>query len=129
MKFCSDVLNRVWTPKIKMFSDVYIRVGTPHIEMCLDLHTRVGTTHIEMCSDVHTKVGTPHIEMCSDVHTRVGTPHIEIPRCSYWGGDTAQISKLMRWDGWVGGWVYYSDNNATSWLHLASWNLPDSQLD
>ena len=23
----------------------------------------------------------------------------------------------------------YSDNNATSWLHLASWNLPDSQLN
>ena len=42
---------------------------------------------------------------------------------------------LRRWDGSVGcgfyvvgGWVYYSDNNATSWLHLASWNLPDSQL-
>ena len=73
MKFCSDVLNRVGTPKIKMFSDVY------------------------------TRAGTPHIEMCSDVRTRVGTPHIEILRCSYWGGDIAQISKLMRWDGWVGG--------------------------
>ena len=29
--------------------------------------------------------------------------------------------------GWVGGWVVYQDNNATPWLHLASWNLPDSQ--
>ena len=28
--------------------------------------------------------------------------------------------------GWVGGWFH--QNNATSWLHLASWNLPDSQL-
>ena len=26
---------------------------------------------------------------------------------------------------WVGGWFH--DNNATLWLHLASWNLPDSQ--
>ena len=29
--------------------------------------------------------------------------------------------------GWrVGGWC--QENNATLWLHLASWNLPDSQL-
>ena len=27
--------------------------------------------------------------------------------------------------GWVGGWS--SDYSTTSWLHLASWNLPDSQ--
>ena len=32
------------------------------------------------------------------------------------------------WWGWVGGWVVLSGNNTTSWLHLASWNLPDSQL-
>ena len=41
------------------------------------------------------------------------------------------IVKLMRWDGWVvGGWVVgnYSENNATLWLHLTSWNLSDSQL-
>ena len=25
-------------------------------------------------------------------------------------------------------WWSQSENNATSWLHLASWNLPDSQL-
>ena len=30
--------------------------------------------------------------------------------------------------GWVAGWVVYQSNNATLWLHLASWNLPDSQL-
>ena len=50
------------------------------------------------------------------------------------------IHELGWWvGGWVGGWVgvwvgglwvvgNYSENNATSWLHLASWNLPDSQL-
>ena len=27
--------------------------------------------------------------------------------------------------GWVGGWP---QNNSTSWLHLVSWNLPDSQI-
>ena len=25
-------------------------------------------------------------------------------------------------------YYYQYDNEATSWLHLASWNLPDSQL-
>ena len=28
----------------------------------------------------------------------------------------------------VGGGVVLSGNNTTSWLHLASWNLPDSQI-
>ena len=28
----------------------------------------------------------------------------------------------------VSGWTVLSGNNTTSWLHLASWNLPDSQL-
>ena len=28
----------------------------------------------------------------------------------------------------MGGWMILSGNIATSWLHLASWNLPDSQL-
>ena len=28
--------------------------------------------------------------------------------------------------GWVGGFMI--ENNATLWLHLASWNLPDFQL-
>ena len=30
--------------------------------------------------------------------------------------------------GWAGGWVVLSGNNNTSWLHIASWNLPDSLL-
>ena len=42
------------------------------------------------------------------------------------GGSVAQamwwVGRLRRLCG------NYSDNNATSWLHLASWNLPDSQL-
>ena len=41
-----------------------------------------------------------------------GTPHI------------SNYRSVLR----VGGWVVYQDNNATPWLHLASWNLPDSQL-
>ena len=54
------------------------------------------------------------------------------------GGDTAQKDRTDEKDrgghrtsaagGWVGGWVVYQSNNATLWLHLASWNLPDSQL-
>ena len=70
------------------------------------------------------------------------------------GGDTAQkdrtdvkdrgghrTSAAGGWPGgwpggWVAGWVggrvggrvVFQGNNATLWLHLASWNLPDSQL-
>ena len=31
---------------------------------------------------------------------------------------------------WVGGWLggHHLHNHTTSWLHLASWNLPDYQL-
>ena len=45
----------------------------------------------------------------------VGTPH--------------EIAKNR--GGWVavgGAWVVLSGNITTLWLHLASWNLPDSQL-
>ena len=28
----------------------------------------------------------------------------------------------------MGGWPIIGGNNATSWLHLTSWNLPDFQL-
>ena len=56
------------------------------------------------------------------------------------GGDTAQNSKMCEKQGGghrtirltsvlrVGGRVVFQDNNATRWLHLASLNLPDSQL-
>ena len=94
--------------------------------MCSDVQNRVGTPHIKMCSDVRNKVGTPHIKMCLHVLTRVGTCQlVYLIRCSNYGGDTAQDR------GCLGGWWVvgnYSDNNATSWLHLASWTLPDSQL-
>ena len=67
---------------------------------------------MKMCSDVQNRVGTPHKKMCSDVHTWVGTPH--------------RIQKhVCAAGGWV---VVYQDNNATPWLHLASWNQLDSQL-
>ena len=63
-----------------------------------------------------------------------GTPHILSEEGANRGGHRtskqAPIShwicqKKMGW-GWVGGWFH--QNNATSWLHLASWYLPDFQL-
>ena len=122
----------------------------------LNVHTRVGTPHIKMCSDVQNRVGTPHIKMWLHVHTRVGTPHMPIGVSDQmfklgWGHRTR--SKMFETTNTIGrvgcaGYVVggsvaqamwwvgrlrrlcgnYSDNNATSWLHLASWNLPDSQL-
>ena len=90
--------------------------GTPHIpiEGKTSKVGRVGTPHMKMCSDVHHRVGTPHMKMCSDVHLRMGTPHI---KC---------VQMFIK--GWVGGWLGVKmKNHATSWLHLASWNLPDPQ--
>ena len=88
-------------------------------------------------------VGTPHkIKKQMLLHI---TPHITqnwggdtaheiVVRCSNLGGDTAQNSKTeggtphkrieqMKKTGGDN-----QSNNATLWLHLASWNLPDSQL-
>ena len=46
-----------------------------------------------------------------------------------WGGDTAQHWNLYgQVGGLVGWWVIPSGNNATSWLHIASWNLLHYQL-
>ena len=62
--------------------------------------------------------GTPHIQLMDiwpDVLNGVGTPHIILRK-----------SLAVGWGG-VGGWSE-ADNNATPWLHLASWNLQDSQL-
>ena len=53
--------------------------------------------------------------------TEGGTPHKRIEQMKKTGGDTAQVLR-------VGGWVVYQSNNATLWLHLASWNFPNSQL-
>ena len=38
------------------------------------------------------------------------------------------FNKENLYGGWVGWWMIPSGNITTSWLHLASWNLPDSQL-
>ena len=36
---------------------------------------------------------------------------------------------MVGWvDGWMAGWMIPTGNIATLWLHLARWNLPDSQL-
>ena len=90
---------------------------------------------MKMFSDVHTRVGTPHIEMCSDVHTRVGTPHRPIGVFDQmfklgWGHRTrSKMCQTYAMGRVGGGWVgNYSENNATLWLHLTSWNLSDSQL-
>ena len=58
-----------------------------------------------------------------------------------WGGDTAQhwkqkqllkldwvVGSGLVWSGLVGSGLVLTENNTTSWLHLASRNLPDSQL-
>ena len=65
-----------------------------------------------------------------DIQARVGTPH-KIQRKSLvdsWVGCAAyELCRLCSlWVGWLGNWS--SDYSSTSWLHLASWNLPDSQL-
>ena len=76
--------------------------------------------------------GTPHRK---SVYREGGTPHIFSEQGANRGGHRIyflnrgpmggtlhiKIDKLR-----VGGW--FPQNNATLWLHLASWNLPDSQL-
>ena len=71
------------------------------------------------------------MKLWSDVQTWVGTPH----RIQRQRGDTAQkdrtdgkdrggdTAQVLRVGGRVGGRVVYQSNNATLWLHLASWNL------
>ena len=58
-----------------------------------------------------------------------------VNRGTIWVGTTNNIDRknlygrVGGWvDGWMGGWGIPSGNIATSWLHLASWNLLDSQL-
>ena len=76
---------------------------------------------------------TPHI-----AQNWGDTAHEIVVRCSNLGGDTAQKDRTdekgrgghrtSAAGGLPGGRVVYQSNNATLWLHLASWNLPDSQL-
>ena len=95
-------------------------------KMCLHVHNRVGTPHMPIgVSDQMFKLGWGHrtrSKMFETTNTigRVGCAGYVV------GGSVAQamwwVGRLRRLCG------NYSDNNATSWLHLASWNLPDSQL-
>ena len=118
--------------------------GTPHIPIdgiWSDIQSRVGTPHkILRClrsRGGESPLGTPHIPIegiWSDIHSRVGTPH-KILRClrSRGGGHrTYHMYKEMQdrrvMAGWLDGWMVLCNYNATSWLHLASWNLQDSQL-
>ena len=61
--------------------------------------------------------GGHHIYFVDGGTIRVGTPH-DIDRKNLYG----------RVGGWMGGWGIPLGNIATLWLHLASWNLLDSQL-
>ena len=57
-----------------------------------------------------------------------GTPHKRIEQMKKTGGGHRTSAAGGRPGGWVAGWVVYQSNNVTLWLHLASWNLPISQL-
>ena len=67
-----------------------------------------------------------------DIHNRWGQTN------TMWGLSLVDIQSATEENqdfqnlpgGWVGGWGdgYSAGNNTTSWLHLASWNLPDFQL-
>ena len=79
--------------------------------------------------------GTPHILFEQGANRGVGTPHMLSEQGANKGaGDTAHQNRLpvviekdgLRVGGWLGGWFH--ENNATLWLHLASWNLLDFQL-
>ena len=68
----------------------------------------------------------------SEVQSRVGTPH-NIQTCFRdRRGDTQHVqtnpSGGRVGSGWARAYSIGGKNNTTSWLHLASWNLPDSQL-
>ena len=78
---------------------------------------------MKMCPDIYTRVGIQHITTSGDTadYSESGrdTAHEIVFRCSYWGGDPAQNSKIegggtphkasdmsvLRVDGWVSGWV------------------------
>ena len=51
-----------------------------------------------------------------------------MPNFSFLGYVKVGKKDVLRVGGeWVGGW-FWVENNATLWLHLASWELPDSPL-
>ena len=109
----SDLDIRVGTPN-KMFE----KLGrTPHFPIEGN-ELRVRTLH-KILRLFWFMARTSHITIegiWSDVQTRMETPH----------------KILRKKDGLrvVGGrWVVsLQENNATLWLHIASWSLPDSQL-
>ena len=71
------------------------------------------------------KGGTLHMKSLSHVHTLVGTPHkisnIAVGRVGGYFWQTLGA-------GAAAAYGYHQENNTTSWLHLASWDLPDSQF-
>ena len=83
----------------------------------------LGTSHINYWGQPLTKEqgddrGTQHMKLCSHIHT--GGKH-----CTKFQTLSVLENPYGRW---VAGWPVLSGYNTTSWLHLASWNLPDFQL-
>ena len=116
--------------------------ATPHIpimDIWLDVQTRVGTPH-KILRCIRSRWGTLHIPIeciCLDIQTRVGTLYKWVTKIYIWGlvriwSVKAEIEDLKHWGGQVvgrpAGWPVPDDFNTTLWLHLASWNLLDSQL-
>ena len=102
-----------------------------------------GTPHRKLwnvfgcCGGGHNQPLGPCSSKTSSYNGRVGALH-----CTYFvdggnnvGGDNAQHwswRSKVAWQlaGWVNGWLAapVSDYSTTPWLHLSSWNLPDSQF-
>ena len=119
--------------------------GTPHIPIkgiWSDIQARVGTPHIPIegiWSDIQARMGTfffNRTKLMIDKQGRHRSLQLreKISKSKERGGDTAHIiynemkdRRVM--NGWLDGWMVLCNYNATSWLHLASWNLPDSQLN
>ena len=117
MVIWQDDLNGVGTPhKIKKQMLLHI---TPHITQ----NWGGDTAHeiVVRCSNLGG-------DTAQNSKTEGGTPHKRIEQMKKTGGGHRTSAAGGRPGGWVAGWVVYQSNNATLWLHLASWNLPDSQL-
>ena len=105
--------------------------GTPHI---LSWHLGRGTPYIIHWWG-HWKITlSRHLPETFQAPSRNLLDAFHIP---YWHNpDTRGIPSpwlksvwaLLLFDFSVGGWVVPLENQSTSQLHLASWNLPDSQL-
>ena len=69
-----------------------------------------------------------------DTHIKIKETFLTLPRQPSYTIHTLlrhhrlQVEYIFNKKNLYGGWVGPSGNDTTLWLHLASWNLPDSQL-